>query len=240
MDAEDLTTLVFIQAMENLGKYRHEGRFLAWLMVIARRRATDFFRRRRPLVSLEFVETLLVESGRAAIEAERADHLRALAKWIEQLTEEEKELLRLRFAADLTFHEIADVLECTEDSVKKTILSPVGAHQARFGRRNQMTSELERELKQLYELPEPHEAFMADLQMKLTGQNRRPESIWYMAASSPGVCFAVFNWSFWVLCWSLGRKRYGQWRSICLAAEPGLIRRLDLHPRTRVWSWPSR
>ncbi|MEA4910084.1 MAG: sigma-70 family RNA polymerase sigma factor [Chloroflexi bacterium] len=121
MDAEDLTAQVFTQAFEGMAGYRHEGHFLAWLMAIARNRAIDFFRRRRPLVSLETFEALLSTASPDRLDSERADRLRLLAAAIQDLDDDDKELLRLRYAAGMPFQEIALLMHGQEAAIKKRL-----------------------------------------------------------------------------------------------------------------------
>lgn len=52
-DAEDLTSQVFLQAMEDLGKFRNQGDFRTWLFTIARSRAIDHFRKRKTEIPLD-------------------------------------------------------------------------------------------------------------------------------------------------------------------------------------------
>lgn len=120
-DAEDLTAQVFSQALEGLSRYRCRGSFAAWLFTIARRRVTDHYRRRRDHVSFDEsfdgpdrcddpVDCLI-----------RQESLQRLAVLVEQLDEKQQELLRLRFAAGLTYGEIARILKRTEASIKMAV-----------------------------------------------------------------------------------------------------------------------
>ncbi len=119
-DAEDLTSQVFLKALEDLGKFRNQGRFRAWLFAIARSRAMDFYRKRRQEVPLDGVELLSPDPGplTVAIHQEEVERMR---RRISALPEAEQELLWLRFVAGLSFAEIGAVLKRSEGAVKKAL-----------------------------------------------------------------------------------------------------------------------
>ncbi|NJN58949.1 MAG: hypothetical protein HC879_16370 [Leptolyngbyaceae cyanobacterium SL_5_9] len=55
-DAQDLTAQTFLATQESLTHYRHQNKFAAWLMSIARRKVAAHFRRKRPTLPLEMAE----------------------------------------------------------------------------------------------------------------------------------------------------------------------------------------
>lgn len=118
VDAEDLTAQVFLEALESLGRYRQTGPFAAWLFTIARRRMIDYFRRRRPAAELTEQPDPSADPLHQVIHSERR---RCLQDRISHLKEDDQELLRLRFAAGLSFAEIAVVLGGREAAVKMSL-----------------------------------------------------------------------------------------------------------------------
>src|SRR5512136_738325 len=51
--AEDLSAQVFLEALESLPRYHHDGHFAAWLFSIARHKVVDHFRSHRSELPLE-------------------------------------------------------------------------------------------------------------------------------------------------------------------------------------------
>ena len=119
-EAEDVTTQTFMAAFESFPKYRHDGHFASWLFSIARNKAMDHFRRQRMEVTLDEAERIPADANliQQVLETER---IAALTKLICALSENEQELIRLRYVAELTFAEIGHLLDKKEDTVKKTL-----------------------------------------------------------------------------------------------------------------------
>jgi len=117
-DAEDLTAQVFTEALEGLHRYREQGSFSAWLFTIAHRRIVDHYRRQRPHVTLDEALFPLIDIAGPLDQAIRAESLHHLVESVTQLDEEKQELLRLRFAAGLSYGEIAAVVGSSEGAVK--------------------------------------------------------------------------------------------------------------------------
>ena len=119
-EAEDVTAQTFLAAFEAFDRFRQDGNFAPWLFTIARNKAMDHFRRNKkqqPELSEEASSTE-DDPLSSVIQSEQAV---ALSRLIHGLPEDERELLRLRFLAEMTYGEIAHFLHRTEQAVKKTI-----------------------------------------------------------------------------------------------------------------------
>lgn len=120
-DAEDLTSQTFMAAFEGLPRYRERGHFVAWLFRIAQSKLMDYFRKHK---SWADIEEGLEKSGDALdtldelIEDEELKRIKLL---IQGLRDDEQDLIRLRYVADLTFAEMAEVLGKREDAVRKSL-----------------------------------------------------------------------------------------------------------------------
>lgn len=118
-DAEDLTAQIFLAALEALPRYRQDGHFAAWLFSIAHRKVTDYYRR-VPHAALDETALRPIHAD-MAIDVESAQRRERLFQLIQALSEEEQELIQLRFVAELSFAEIASALRKHEEAVKKTL-----------------------------------------------------------------------------------------------------------------------
>lgn len=119
-EAEDLTSQTFIAAYESLQRYREKGHFSAWLFRIARSKLMDHYRSRAPVTPLEVIENQ-GEIDEALESIVRRDEVAKLSALIKRLDAHEQDLIRLRYMADLSFAEIAEVLGKREDAVKKSL-----------------------------------------------------------------------------------------------------------------------
>jgi len=119
-EAEDVTSQTFMAAYDSLARYRERGQFSAWLFKIARSKMNDHFRRSRREVRLETVGEIL-EREDALGTLIRAEELSRIRSVISELNDKEQDLIRLRYVADLSFAEIAELLGKREDAVKKSV-----------------------------------------------------------------------------------------------------------------------
>lgn len=120
VEADDVAAQTFLDALEALPRYREQGRFAGWLFSIARNRMRDHFRAASKKRTIEE----MAEPREHASLPDRIDQQRkveALGGLIDGLEPAQRELLHLRFAADLTFREIAHVVEDNEEAVKKRL-----------------------------------------------------------------------------------------------------------------------
>jgi RNA polymerase sigma-70 factor (ECF subfamily) len=118
-DAEDATAQTFLSALESFNRYRHDGHFAAWLFAIARRKAVDHYRQ---TPRSQFLPDDLPSNDPDLLQqTDHHERIRNLVTKIKDLSEEEQELIRLRFAARLGFAEIATLMGRKEDAVKKSL-----------------------------------------------------------------------------------------------------------------------
>jgi RNA polymerase sigma-70 factor (ECF subfamily) len=134
-DAADLTQQVFLQALTALPEYRPRGApFAAWLFRIARHALIDAHRRRRGTVTLDALPTTLHATAGHDPEAEalRREALARLTELLAALDPDKRELLALRFGAQLSSSEIAAVVGKHPEAVKKQLTRILQALKERY------------------------------------------------------------------------------------------------------------
>jgi RNA polymerase sigma-70 factor (ECF subfamily) len=117
--AEDLTSEVFIRMLQGLPDFTLRGPpFAAWLYRIAHARVVDHFRRQKVRAHLPLDERLPSAEQHPERAVELEEEQRALLDAIRQLTEEQQEVLLLKFVEGHSNAEIAAILDKTEGAVK--------------------------------------------------------------------------------------------------------------------------
>ena len=116
--ADDLTQEILIKVVKVLdeGRYTDKGRFQPWLLRIAHNRVLDFFRAQKQvktinessvgydiLGSKNIAEPSIEEE---IISEQRAEEIRAL---VDELPEEQREVVKMRYYEGLSFKEIAEL-----------------------------------------------------------------------------------------------------------------------------------
>jgi RNA polymerase sigma-70 factor (ECF subfamily) len=119
-EAEDITAQTFLVAFESFNKFRQDGRFASWLFTIARNKAMDLFRQRKITSSIDEITNIPGDKD-PLYEVIQSEQTADLSTLIQTLPEEDRELLRLRYLADMSFPEIAHLLHRNEEAVKKSI-----------------------------------------------------------------------------------------------------------------------
>lgn len=119
-EAEDLSSLTFERAWQSLPSYRPTGSFRGWLFTIAYRALADHHRRpHHSSVPVESAAEVLYNPSAGPEEsAVISEEVRGLLYTISQLSEEQKEVVTLRFMAELRYGEISRIVGKSEAAVK--------------------------------------------------------------------------------------------------------------------------
>ena len=111
-DAEDVAAQVFLNALQGIDRYEHRNRpLLAWLYTIARNLVIK--RLQRPVAMNG--ETL--ERSHALNEDGDIDEVIDLVRGVDELKEEQREVITLRFSVGLSTRQTATLLGKTEAAV---------------------------------------------------------------------------------------------------------------------------
>lgn len=117
--AEDITSQVFLKAWEHLDRYRSgSASFLAWLYTIARNQVIDHYRTRKESVPLDKIVSLPASGRTVAEQVESHFDLQAMRDALQFLTEEQQQVLILKFIVEMTTEEIAQAMNKNEGAVR--------------------------------------------------------------------------------------------------------------------------
>jgi RNA polymerase sigma-70 factor (ECF subfamily) len=119
-DAEDLTTQTFLRMLESINRFRWQSvPFSAWLFRIAHNLSIDHFRAARRVQPEEDVpEPEGAEADSAELEALRSIGRQSLLELIDRLSDEQQQVLTLKFVFNFSNADVAIILGKTEGAVK--------------------------------------------------------------------------------------------------------------------------
>ena len=117
--AHDVFQDTFIKVINSLkrGKYNEEGKFVPWVMRIAHNLVIDHFRRQNKTRSIAPTDDFnifdVISNEDKNVEEEMIDDQISsdVRKLIEELPEDQKEVLKMRYYKDLSFKEISEITD---------------------------------------------------------------------------------------------------------------------------------
>jgi len=117
--AEDLAAEVFVRMVEQIERYRDQGRpILAWLYTIARNLLTDHYRRNGRAQLMPLDEQLVAGLGNPVALTDRRLDEAMLVRALRRLTDIQKQVIVGRFVEERPNAEMATILGKTEGAIK--------------------------------------------------------------------------------------------------------------------------
>jgi RNA polymerase sigma-70 factor (ECF subfamily) len=117
-DAADITQQVFVKAFKGLATFRAAATVRSWLYRIAINCALTWIRDHKREVVSEIAEDSLTEMAVAPGRIASDQEGKRLREAIEQLPPKQRMVLELRVFDDLTFKEVAELADCSENTAK--------------------------------------------------------------------------------------------------------------------------
>ncbi len=117
--AHDVTSQVFLKAMQNLYKYEFKGvPFASWLYRIAKSEVYTVLRKQQTQRTVNIDSVGMGEMVSEMEEDTYAEWMPVLSEAVAELEEEDLQLVEMRFFEKRPFKEIADILDITENNAK--------------------------------------------------------------------------------------------------------------------------
>jgi RNA polymerase sigma-70 factor (ECF subfamily) len=117
-DAADITQLAFVRAFRGLTGFRGTATVRSWLYRIAINCALSWLRDHRREQPAEIAEEALIDDNPAPAQLSAGDDRAQLRRAIAQLPPKQKLVLELRVFDDLSFREVAELADCSENTAK--------------------------------------------------------------------------------------------------------------------------
>ena len=118
--AEDIVSETYLRMLEHIATYAYTGApFRAWLYRIAHNLAINTIRRERPIAGEEALAQIVTPGDDPEQAIQQGEEHAALRQALLTLTEEQQQVLLLRFVFEQSIAEVARALQKTEGSVKQ-------------------------------------------------------------------------------------------------------------------------
>ena len=118
--AEDLVSLVFVKALENINSFDFaKGSFSAWLYRIAQNTVIDHWRTKKNEANVEDIWDL-AENEDLETDLDNRQQLEEVRKYLKKIKSKQREIVMLRLWQQLSYKEIAEISGLTEANCKMT------------------------------------------------------------------------------------------------------------------------
>ncbi|MGZ3452209.1 MAG: RNA polymerase sigma factor [Polyangiales bacterium] len=118
--AEDVAQTAFAVAAERASEFSGQSTFRTWLFGIARHKALDAAAARQGMPLSAVTDSKWIADAIGPVTGlQRAEDLQTLEQVLAALGDETRALLTLRFREELSYQEIADTFEITEQAARK-------------------------------------------------------------------------------------------------------------------------
>jgi RNA polymerase sigma-70 factor (ECF subfamily) len=132
--AEDLTSEVFVRLLKALrDRHAPQNSLQGWLYGVASNVVNDYRRRHYRAAATPLDDSLASQNGLPAEIVEASLTREALLAAMNELTEEQRTVIALRFGSDLPIHDVAETMGKTEGAVKQLQARAVAALARRLG-----------------------------------------------------------------------------------------------------------
>mgnify|MGYP000292603823 CR=1 FL=1 len=120
--AEEVTQETFYQAVKSIGSFKGESSVSTWLIGIANNVLRGYFRKQKKQAEEELPKTEIAARGGTSTEdiVLRSMDTISLMQAMHRLPEPYREVLHLRLTADLSFKELGQIMERTENWARVT------------------------------------------------------------------------------------------------------------------------
>ncbi len=117
--AFDITSQVFMKALNNIGKYEYRGvPFSSWLYRIAKSELYQAFRDRKAERTVNIESFHLYEIIEEIDDDHSEEKKKRLFDSLAKMKEKDMQLIEMRFFEKRSFREIGEILEITENNAK--------------------------------------------------------------------------------------------------------------------------
>lgn len=119
--AEDITQEVFITVYNKLELYNNSNKFSSWILQIAKNKCIDYIRKHKKVNESNIEEIYTLKDTKSTPEqiAEFNETKKEVEMFIDGLDEVDKQIILLKYTKDITFDQIAEILDMNLSAVKR-------------------------------------------------------------------------------------------------------------------------